>query len=265
MSTFRQDGSADSGTPFSVSRRLIPLGSGITIHPRPKEKALSFGIGIDGEVLTVVWEEHIPKDIQRLYDSEIFDFHHAAAVLATEFPGEFADLCQALRRFRFTEQEVKQPGGSESPIPKRFSSILRPLRWKEASLTAKLVVDDAAVSHDTHKVDYLKNRVAFDLEWNSKDQTFDRDLYAFRAFFEYNRISVGVLVTRSNKLDPWFASLGEYVDKNGRRRAYKDKYGASTTHIGKLLPRLKAGRNGGCPVLVFGITPNLIVTESGNG
>lgn len=33
---------------------------------------------------------------------------------------------------------------------------------------------------DGHKVDYVKNRVAFDLEWNSKDQTFDRDLYAFR-------------------------------------------------------------------------------------
>jgi hypothetical protein len=37
---------------------------------------------------------------------------------------------------------------------------------------------------DGHKVDYVKNRVAFDLEWNSKDQTFDRDLYAFRAFHE---------------------------------------------------------------------------------
>ena len=51
----------------------------------------------------MVWEEHIPKDIQRLYGGEIFDFHHAAAVLATEFPEGFADLCQALRRFRFTE------------------------------------------------------------------------------------------------------------------------------------------------------------------
>ena len=35
---------------------------------------------------------------------------------------------------------------------------------------------------DGHKVDYVKGRVAFDLEWNSKDQTFDRDLYAMSAF-----------------------------------------------------------------------------------
>ncbi|MFP4030091.1 MAG: hypothetical protein ACOC98_08885 [Thermodesulfobacteriota bacterium] len=30
--------------------------------------------------------------------------------------------------------------------------------------------------------------------------------------------------------------------------------------MGKLLPRLQAGRNGGCPVLVFGITPKLLET-----
>ena len=96
-------------------------------------------------------------------------------------------------------------------------------------------------------MDYLKGRVAFDLEWNSKDQTFDRDLFAFRAFFEYNAISVGVLVTRSNELDPIF-----------RKLEIMPKYGASTTHMGKLLPRLEAGRNGGCPVLVFGITSKLL-------
>jgi hypothetical protein len=33
------------------------------------------------------------------------------------------------------------------------------------------------------------------------------------------------------------------------------KYGASTTWMGKLLYRMNAGRNGGCPVLVVGITP----------
>lgn len=38
----------------------------------------------------------------------------------------------------------------------------------------------------------------------------------------------------------------------------KAKYGASTTWMGKLLPRLDAGRGGGCPLLVFGITPRLI-------
>lgn len=133
--------------------------------------------------------------------------------------------------------------------------------WKEKNLAAELKVYEvkgsehelkSTIHHGSHKVDYLKGRVAFDLEWNSKDQTFDRDLYAFRAFFEYDAISVGILVTRSNELDPLFRKLG-----------VMPKYGASTTHMGKLLPRLEAGRNGGCPVLVFGITTKLLTDYEG--
>ena len=198
----------------------------------------------------------MPKDIASLY--EVHDFHHAAAILMREFPEEWADLSDALRKFRFTEAMVKAAGGSESEIPKLFSALLTPLGWKSRRLKARLLVDEEEVTHDTHEVDYLKNRVAFDLEWNSKDQTFDRDLYAMRVFFDYDRISVGVIVTRSNELDPWIVSLGTYRDKHGVTRKYRDKYGASTTHIGKLLPRLRAGRNGGCPILVFGITPRLL-------
>lgn len=117
-----------------------------------------------------------------------------------------------------------------------------------------MVVDDKPVGQDTHIIDYVKGRVAFDVEWNSKDQTFDRDLFAFSEFFKYKKISVGVILTRSNDLDDVFAKLGTFTDKSGVERPVKAKYGASTTHMGKLLPRLEAGRQGGCPVVVFGIT-----------
>ena len=203
------------------------------------------------------FSDYIPTDIVDLY--EIHDYRHASAILANEYQEEFRDICCALREFRLTRDDITQPGGNESLIPKKLSKILRPLGWKEKKLQAKLVVDEEEVSHDTHFIDYVKGRVALDLEWNSKDQTFDRDLYAFQAFFNYSKISLGILITRSDLLDSVFASLGKYVDSNGKTRAYKDKYGASTTHMGKLLPRLKAGRSGGCPVLVFGITPRLIV------
>ena len=200
------------------------------------------------------WEEYVPNDLRKLY--EIHDYKHAAAILAMEFPKEFDEICKALRQFRFGKEDILEAGGNESKIPKILSSILRPLGWSERNLGAELNVFEiegkekrptGSISHGSHKVDYLKGRVAFDLGWNSKDQTFDRDLYAFRAFFEYNAISVGVLVTRSNELDPLFKKLG-----------INPKYGASTTHLGKLIPRLEAGRSGGCPVLVFGITTRII-------
>lgn len=210
----------------------------------------------------MVWRDYLPEDVKQLY--EIHDYRHAAAILCNEFPAEYQEIVGALRMFRISTQDITLPGGNESGIPRIVSEIMRPLGWREDKLTAKLVVDEKTIQSDTHKVDYLKGKVAFDLEWNSKDQTFDRDLFAFRTFFEYGRISLGVLLTRSNSLDPVFKALGEYEDRYGTVRKIKNKYGACTTHMGKLLSRLEAGRNGGCPVLVFGITPRLITDWEGH-
>lgn len=177
------------------------------------------------------WKNHLPEDLTELY--EIYDFKHAAAIISQEFPEQFHELCTALSTFRFTYEDVIKLGGNESNIPKKFSEILKPMGWQEKQLEAELNVFEvknkkekelkSSINHGSHKVDYLKGRVAFDLEWNSKDQTFDRDLYAFRAFFEYNAISVGVLVTRSNELDPWFDELGDFTDKDGKVKKVKSK------------------------------------------
>lgn len=48
----------------------------------------------------MAWQDFVPEDISNLY--EVHDHHHAAAVLANEFPGEFAEILQALRQFRIT-------------------------------------------------------------------------------------------------------------------------------------------------------------------
>lgn len=193
----------------------------------------------------MAWQEYIPDDVAALY--EVHEYHHAAAVLANEFPNEFAEVIGALRKFRLTQADILASGGNESNIPKIVSGILRPQGWTEQQLKAEMFVDGQPMRSDTHKVDYVKHRVAFDLEWNSKDQTFDRDLFAFRSFHEYGKISVGILLTRAESLNRVFRALG-----------VASKYGASTTWMGKLIPRLDAGRGGGCPILVLGITPSLI-------
>ncbi|WP_415035548.1 BglII/BstYI family type II restriction endonuclease [Azonexus sp.] len=203
--------------------------------------------------------DYLPAEFLELY--EVHNYRHAAEVLATGCPEDFKELVTALSQFRITTADILAKGGNESQIPKRLSSLLRPLSWYETRIRGDLVVTVETHAQggketvetriddfiDGHKVDFVKNRVAFDLEWNSKDQTFDRDLYAFRAFHEAGVISAAVLLTRSADLNEVFRQL-----------KIMPKYGASTTWMGKLLYRMKAGRNGGCPVLVLGITQKLI-------
>lgn len=206
----------------------------------------------------------IPNDI--LADYEVYSYKHAAAILYNSYPNELEEIVEALRKFRISIDDITTPGGNESPIPKKISGLLRPKAWFETKISGDLLItlevkeekwkEKSVIKEvkfkresyiDGHKIDYVKNGVAFDLEWNSKDQTFDRDLYAFRAFFECGVIGCGIILTRSQSLNAIFSKL-----------KIKDKYGASTTWLGKLLYRLKAGRNGGCPVLALGITPKVI-------
>lgn len=227
-------------------------------------------------------ERYISPEVRALYD--VYSYRHAAAILATSFPEELAEIERALLDFRITTRDIATPGGNESDMPKKYSRTLRPAGWVEARIQGDLQVrmqeyDEVTLPSgktrkskrsdstprvienfiDGHKIDYVKGRVAFDLEWNSKDQTFDRDLYAMRAFHECGLISLGVMVTRSEKLNPVFDVVPQ-LNKAGEEvgKSVRNKYGASTTWMGKLLYRLNAGRHGGCPILVFGITPKLI-------
>lgn len=221
--------------------------------------------------------KYISSNVIDLYD--VYSYRHAAAILSTSFPQKLKEIETALLNFRMTKRDIGIPGGNESVIPKRYADMLRPGGWQEArvqgDLHVKLKMSGESLSHepvtiienfiDGHKIDFVKGRVAFDLEWNSKDQTFDRDLYAMRAFHECGLISLGVMLTRSEKLNPIFRRIPQLKKdgtpvyaKNGELVTVHSKYGASTTWMGKLLYRLNAGRHGGCPVLVFGITPKLI-------
>ena len=202
----------------------------------------------------------------------VTSYRSAAAILAQRAPEELAAILRVLGAFRISADEIRAPGGNRMSATSRFAALVRAEGFEEeARIEADLVVKLRAGKGDrareigrvtrsdyihNHLVDFWRGRVAFDYEWNSKDQTYDRDLYAFRSFFEAGVIDVGVIVTR--ELDhAFFQSLGFALDKDGNPTGSRvaDKFGASTTGTHKLISRIAAGRSGGCPVLVFGIRP----------
>jgi hypothetical protein len=62
----------------------------------------------------------------------------------------------------------------------------------------------------------FEKRVAFDLEWNSKDQTFDRDLLAFRTYYDCDIVSTGIIITRCEELNDVFRTVFDYNVRTGR-------------------------------------------------
>ena len=203
---------------------------------------------------------------------EVISYRNAARILQTACPDEFAEIIATLQRFQIATQDIVDGGGNKSRIAIAMDSLLVPQGWHETRIVGDLRVtkvtrlpDGKKTTErrevfqikgavDGHKIDFVKGRVALDMEWNSKDQTFDRDLYAVRAFYETNIVTVGVLLTRSASLGPVFKEIHDRVNIAN----FKSKFGASTTWMQKLTYRLDAGRAGGCPILAIGIKPAVI-------
>ena len=203
----------------------------------------------------------LPDDIETKF--EFYNFGHALEILTQSCKEEWTDLLECFRSLLISIEHIMKAAGNESPIPKRIDDLLYPKGWREIRITGDLLIklfprraahrrgqfsdkpfDEKTIKGfiDGHNIDFVKNKVAFDLEWNSKDQTFDRDLLAMRTYFDCGLIDAGVIVTRAEELNDIFKKCGVMA-----------KYGASTTWMGKLLYRLKARRNGGCPILAVGI------------
>ena len=217
-------------------------------------------------------EDIFPETVRDKF--EIYSYRNAAAILANSYPGQFSQIVDALERFQFTSGMIRMPGGGKGPITKYVETLFPEPEWIETRISADLFVRLARAKKrgsvykeymrkgflDGHRIDFVSSKVALDFEWNSKDQTYDRDLYAFSTFYNAGAIDVGIILTRGESLNAFFPGLGKVLNKDGTEGNddVASKFGASTTWMQKLLYRLDAGRNGGCPVLALGITPACI-------
>lgn len=190
----------------------------------------------------------LPEFVRENY--EVHEWKHACAILHHDFPNEWDDILAVLSDFRLNRSWITNPGGRKSKISEFIDSYLYGRDWIEKEFQTHVVVDEHTMDTPTHKIDCFRNSIALEIEWNNKDPFYDRDLNNFRLLFNLRAISVGVIITRCDNLQEIFNQLGR-----------GSSYGASTTHMSKLLPRIEGGGGGGCPLLVFGITQSLYTED----
>jgi hypothetical protein len=182
-----------------------------------------------------------PELIKEKY--ELHEWKHATAILKNDFPQEWQDLIDLLSNLKLKKSWIETPGGRKSQLAEWIDTFMSERGWVEKQFLTSVIVDDSRLDSPTHKIDSYKNRIALELEWNNKDPFFDRDLNNFRLLFDLRAISVGIIITRCDELQHIFGLLGR-----------GSSYGASTTHMSKLLPRIEGGGGAGCPIVVIGIS-----------
>lgn len=195
--------------------------------------------------------EYFPEPIPSKF--RIYNYRHADVILKHGFPDEHRDLVNVLSEYELLYSHILKPGGNKGPISLGLENSFSELGWVEKKWDIDVVIDGDSRDSPTHKVDYYRNRIAVETEWNNKDPFFDRDLNNFRLLHALDVISVGIIITRATELHEVLYKLRS-----------RSSYGASTTHHGKVLPKIAGGGAAECPLLIFAIKPAATVDDRGS-
>lgn len=184
---------------------------------------------------------------------------YADIILREAFPSRFQELTEVLEDFSIDASEILSGGGGRASHTARFDAGLESRGWGKRRITIEKTLDGVSL-HRTpgHEVDMFAVShdgnpypgIAVEMEWSNKDPFYDRDLLNFQALHREGAIAVGVIVTRGPELQ-------RYIGKNVTTgpASSNSKYGQSTTHWDKLVPRVNLGGGGECPLLLVGIEP----------
>lgn len=115
-----------------------------------------------------------------------------------------------------------------------------------------------SIYQEGYLVDCLKGRMAVDIEWNAKDGNLDRDISAYRAWYQLGMIDGAVLITKDlDECRNLIKDIWEEYCEHALLPLDSDppvKLSTSTTTSSeKAAERIKRGDGGGCPILVVGI------------
>jgi hypothetical protein len=186
---------------------------------------------------------------------DCYDWRNALTILKHGHSSEWHDIEAVLKAFRLPHSEIAAKGGNKTETAAAIDSRLYKRGWIEKKFETKIVVDGVESESPTHKVDCFKGKIALEVEWNNKDPFYDRDLNNFRLLYDLRVADVGVVVTRSTTLQQWLHKRRAEFQRDS------STFGGSTTHFDKLEPRIVGGGAGGCPVLVFAMTPALYLDD----
>jgi hypothetical protein len=187
---------------------------------------------------------------------------YADLILREALPARYGDLIAVLAEYRIDVAELTKGAGSRATQTIRFDALLHKRGWGKRNITITKLIDDRMI-HSTrgHEIDMFGPGshddpypgVAVEMEWNNKDPFFDRDLINFAALHREGALAVGIIVTRGPTLQRYIGPVITTGPKMGSK-----KYGTSTTHWDKIIPRINLGGGGECPLFVVGIEPERI-------
>lgn len=192
----------------------------------------------------------------------------ASAVMKAVCPQEWAEIVEILSNFRIDPKTWLKAGGNRGDIPEQIDALFAEKGWRETRLdmetkgllfakNGEKIGELPPNYQEGYLVDNFKNRIVLDVEWNAKDGNLDRDLAAYRSWYEAGLISAGVIITKdrlallglARRL--WHAHQATRPEEERVSKLPIDLMTSTTTTFDKAELRIRRGVMGSCPILII--------------
>jgi hypothetical protein len=243
---------------------------------------------------------------------EVHAWNNAAVLLRHALPTCEAEIEAALAPLTISMADLIAGGGGLSSVAGQLRKKFNALHWRKGrfeiwcraydTTKKKAKTELRRFKKPIHEIDHTKSFVdqvtsgkshliGLEIEWNSKDSVFYRDLSNLKFLYDEQLISLGVIVTRGKSLQRALPGLVKAFAKKYGIASIKDihsrslydiskkaekaiakkiaaganfedawsqqfvqsKFGTTTTHAGKLMKQIERGAGGLMPLVLIGI------------
>ena len=77
-------------------------------------------------------------DADLLDKFEFHNYNHAIEIITQAFPEEWREVVECLRKLDITTDDLREAGGNETKIPKKFDDVLYPYGWREIRISGDI-------------------------------------------------------------------------------------------------------------------------------
>lgn len=139
--------------------------------------------------------------------------NNADLILTSRFADEGESLVEALLSYQLdVEDALVRRGGGLAEHTQDLAAKLNRFGWTKNEITIAEEVsfsqrfETTTTVSTTHEIDHLAensdgSKLAIEIEWNNKDEFFDRDFQSIRRLHEMHLIELGVIITRGSSLE----------------------------------------------------------------
>jgi len=234
---------------------------------------------------------------------EVYFTRFADSIIKDHFKEAMEEISTVLNGFYIPEGDIIKGGGGRSATTKALEALLKDKRWTKRNIESTLKVGNKTHASNSHEIDHYrsfpKGSIGLEIEWNSKDTSYDRDLENFKKWHQIGEMSLGIIITRGTSLhseclhvyerfldtlqpfdfptvssrlklsdaakeeiEPLFDQPKVQAVKAIAKAAYTSKFATSTTHMGKLLEKIGRGGGDPCPFILIGIGKERLITST---